>query len=72
MSSYQVYGYLVDAQSGNGLRGSLIIPEVNMLINSDERGYFSFTLPEGSYSLKALGQGTFESNVELNLQNKIL
>ena len=68
ISSYRVQGYLIDAQSGSHLRGTLIIPESNMLINTDEQGYFTFTLPEGSYSLKALGQGTFESNLELNLE----
>ena len=67
---YQVEGYLVDAQSGKRIEsGSLIIQGMNMLINTNASGYYQFELPRGTYSVKALGQGTFESNFELTLES---
>lgn len=67
---YQVKGQLIDAHSGKSINGgSIIIPEANILINADSTGSFEFDLLPGIYSLKALGQGTFESNVELVLEN---
>ena len=68
ISTYQVKGRLVDAQTGAGISsGTVMVAEANVLVNSDPSGYFELTLPAGNHSLKALGQGTFESNLELRL-----
>lgn len=68
--TYKVQGRLVDAQTGAGINsGSIIISKANVLLNTDPSGYFELELPAGNYSLKALGQGTFETNMELLLNS---
>lgn len=65
---FKVSGHLLDARTGaNIVEGTIIVPDANLLINTDPSGYFEFDLPGGRYHIKALGQGTFESNFELVL-----
>lgn len=69
---YQVRGRLLDASTGAKIsNGTIIVDEVEMLVNTDSSGYFEFTLPTGRYAVKAIGPGTLTSNFDLEVDRDV-
>lgn len=82
-NKYTISGYIKDASSGESLLGaSFIVKDINKGAQSNEYGFFSITLPEGTYSIQVLylGYQTKSDTIRLNkntrynvyLSNKII
>ena len=67
---FTLSGYIRDAHSGEELIGSYIfVEELSAGTTSNAYGFYSLTLPEGKYRLKARYLGYMEKDTVLGLQN---
>ncbi len=65
---FSVGGVLTDGNTGAGVPGTLYFSgPINETVNTNESGTFQVELPYGRYDVKAVGQGSFERNFEVNL-----
>ncbi len=68
-NKYTISGYIKDASSGESLYGATVyIPSIQKGVVSNQYGFYSLTLPQGDYLLKAsfIGYKDFEKNIHLN------
>lgn len=66
---YTISGYIKDATNGESLLGAAVyVVELGKGSNTNEYGFYSLTLPKGSYTLKIsyIGFATQEKKIELN------
>lgn len=71
---YTLNGKIKDAANGEDLIGAtLTIKELNNGVVSNEYGFYSITLPKGTYTVNVsyLGYATFEQSVDLNANQKL-
>lgn len=67
-NKYTISGYIKDASSGESLLGaSITIKELNKGVQSNEYGFYSITIPQGSYTIIAsyLGFNTRVDTIRL-------
>ncbi|MFS4494035.1 TonB-dependent receptor [Maribacter sp. 2308TA10-17] len=68
-SEYTISGYITETGSGENLLGvSIYVPELKLGTTSNDYGFFSLTLPEGSHEvyISYIGYGTEIKTIELN------
>lgn len=68
-NKYTISGYIKDASSGESLLGaSVTIKELNKGVQSNEYGFYSITIPEGTYTIISsyLGYVSIIDTIKLN------
>jgi TonB dependent receptor/TonB-dependent Receptor Plug Domain/Carboxypeptidase regulatory-like domain len=67
-TKYTISGYARDSSSAESIQGATIIPQgSNMMSTSGNYGFYSLTLPSGSYVIKVNAPGYEERTFAINL-----
>lgn len=70
---FTISGIISDAKNNETLIGvNVLIPELKTGVTTNEYGFYSITLPKGSYKIEitSLGYKTIEENIELSKNTK--
>src|SRR6187431_3020306 len=71
---FTLSGKIKDGSNGEDLIGAILtVKEINSGVVSNEYGFYSITLPQGTYSIQVsyLGFANFEKTVELTSSQKL-